>query len=76
MLVVDICYKLQILWMSMYLLQAVFVAHVSHAVATLRPQKVKMPEPREHIRAQNEFYNIARYPKTLAAIDCTHVMDT
>nr|CAI5855902.1 unnamed protein product [Callosobruchus analis] len=49
------------------------VARVSHAIATLRPQKVKMPEPREPIRAQNEFYNIARFPKTLAAIDCTHV---
>lgn len=49
------------------------VAHVSRVMASLRPQKIKMPEPREYIKAQNEFFNIARFPKTQAAIDCTHV---
>ncbi|CAH1976654.1 unnamed protein product [Acanthoscelides obtectus] len=49
------------------------VAHVSRVIAALRPQKVKMPIPTEHVQAQNDFYNIARFPKTVAAIDCTHV---
>ncbi|KAJ8910915.1 hypothetical protein NQ315_014249 [Exocentrus adspersus] len=49
------------------------VAHVSRVLAALRPQKVKMPEPQESVRVQNEFYNIARFPKVQAIIDCTHI---
>ncbi|KAJ8910323.1 hypothetical protein NQ315_012329 [Exocentrus adspersus] len=52
------------------------VAHVSRVLAALRPQKVKMPEPQESVRVQNEFYNIARFPKVQAIIDCTHIKNS
>lgn len=49
------------------------VAHVSTALAVLRPRKVKMQDHQESLRAQNDFYNIARFPKVEAIIDCTHI---
>lgn len=49
------------------------VAHVSMVIASLRPQVVKMPDPQESVRAQNDFFNIARFPKVQGLIDCTHV---
>lgn len=49
------------------------VARVSKAIATLRPRYIKMPEGDEVIEVKQAFYNIARFPKCIGAIDCTHV---
>ncbi|XP_026728386.1 putative nuclease HARBI1 [Trichoplusia ni] len=44
---------------------------VSHAIAQLRLQFIKFPTNTNHL--QEEFYDIARFPKVIAAIDCTHI---
>ncbi|XP_063216596.1 putative nuclease HARBI1 [Bacillus rossius redtenbacheri] len=50
------------------------IHRVSNAIASLRPQYVSFPESQESIRkTQLQFYNIARFPKVLGAMDCTHV---
>ncbi|XP_063223384.1 putative nuclease HARBI1 isoform X2 [Bacillus rossius redtenbacheri] len=47
---------------------------VSCAVASLRPNFIHFPEtPQEVHIAQMDFYNIARFPKVIGAMDCTHV---
>ncbi|XP_055839639.1 putative nuclease HARBI1 isoform X2 [Episyrphus balteatus] len=47
---------------------------VSNAIANLAPQFVRMPEtPGERLQAAREFYDIAKFPRTIEAIDCTHV---
>lgn len=50
------------------------VHRVSCAIALLRPLYVFFPETPSQIRkTQMEFYNKARFPKVIGAIDCTHV---
>ncbi|XP_063894763.1 putative nuclease HARBI1 [Helicoverpa armigera] len=50
------------------------VKRVTKAIATLRPNFVNLPENREEIIAiQERFHNIARFPRVIAAIDCTHI---
>lgn len=44
---------------------------VSQAIARLRTQFVKFPSNTNDI--QQEFYNIAKFPRLVGAIDCTHV---
>ncbi|XP_022902595.2 putative nuclease HARBI1 [Onthophagus taurus] len=54
-------------------LASTVVHDVSCAIANLRPRYCKMPEGEEIITAQREFYDIARFPCVIGAIDCTHV---
>ncbi|XP_036150400.1 putative nuclease HARBI1 [Monomorium pharaonis] len=50
------------------------VHRVSCAIASLRPLHVLFPETPSQIRkTQMEFYNKARFPRVIGAIDCTHV---
>ncbi|XP_045458300.1 putative nuclease HARBI1 [Melitaea cinxia] len=43
---------------------------VSQAIAKLGPQFIKFSDV---IKLQQEFYDIARFPRLVGAIDCTHV---
>lgn len=47
---------------------------VSAALAGLRARYIKMPASEEELReCRQKFYNIARFPKCIGAIDCSHV---
>ncbi|XP_032690384.1 putative nuclease HARBI1 [Odontomachus brunneus] len=50
------------------------VRHVSIAIAQLAPQYIKMSSNADEIsNARIKFYNRARVPRIIGAIDCTHV---
>lgn len=50
------------------------VKRVSYALAALRPQFINMPTTAEDISTcKNKFYSIARFPRCIGAIDCSHV---
>jgi hypothetical protein len=50
------------------------VKRVSSAIASLRPQFIYMYNNHNEMqRAAQEFYNIASFPRTIGAIDCTLV---
>lgn len=49
------------------------VNKVSVALAGLNRRYIKMPEANEIVRVQNDFYNIARFPRVLGCIDGTHI---
>lgn len=50
------------------------VRKVSSALAQQRPNFVQMPSTiNEMLVASQQFYNFARFPRTIGAIDCTHV---
>jgi len=50
------------------------VRNVSVAIAKLRPRFIRMPETKTEIKnLQRRFYQIARFPRTIGAIDCTHI---
>ena len=50
------------------------VHRVSAAIASLRPTHIKFPNTADEIKAtQLGFYNIARFPLVVGAMDCTHV---
>lgn len=50
------------------------VRNVSLAIANLRPQYIKMPETPEEIReTRQKFFDIARFPRCIGAIDCSHI---
>lgn len=47
---------------------------VSVALARLRPEFVKMPaNAAEMVEVSKGFYAIAKFPRTIGAIDCTHI---
>lgn len=47
---------------------------VAQAVASLRPQFVKMPQgEREINQTKCNFFNLAQFPNVIGAVDCTHV---
>jgi len=47
---------------------------VSHEIALLRPQFVHFPNnERETKQVKQDFYNIAKFPMAIGALDCTHV---
>jgi len=52
---------------------SLIVRDVSIAIAKLRPTFVKMPIESEIPTMQKRFYQIAKFPRTIGAIDCTHV---
>lgn len=49
------------------------IKRVTQAIASLRPQFIKLPCHAEISKTQEEFYEIARFPRVIAAMDCTHV---
>ncbi|XP_036148796.1 putative nuclease HARBI1 [Monomorium pharaonis] len=50
------------------------VHRVTKAIARLRPRYIKFPIlPEEIKKTQVEFFNIARFPRVIGCIDCTHV---
>lgn len=50
------------------------VRTVTEAIASLRPLYIKMPEHHCNIQETRlKLYNIARFPRIIGAIDCTHV---
>ncbi|XP_055858631.1 putative nuclease HARBI1 [Episyrphus balteatus] len=50
------------------------VRRVSSAIASLRKDIIKMPDSDEEMaEASYAFYNLAKFPRTIGAIDCTHV---
>lgn len=50
------------------------VHRVSSAIASLRDQYIIFPEsPEERREAEIGFYNIAKFPKVIGALDCTHI---
>lgn len=51
-----------------------YAKKVSEAIATLRPLFIRMPSTEEELRhASAAFYRIARFPRVIGAIDCTHI---
>lgn len=47
---------------------------VSHTIALLRPQFIKFPNNENDIKkTKQDFYNIAKFPMVIGALDCTHV---
>lgn len=47
---------------------------VSHVIATLRPQFFHIPTIENDIKkVKQDFYDIAKFPMTIGALDCTHV---
>lgn len=52
-----------------------YIVHrVSAAIARLRPRYIRFPNTEEEIRnEQLQFYNIARFPRVIGCIDCTHI---
>ncbi|XP_036344476.1 putative nuclease HARBI1 [Rhagoletis pomonella] len=49
------------------------IRRVTQAIASLRPQFIKLPCNADILKIQEEFYDIARFPRVIAAMDCTHV---
>lgn len=50
------------------------ISKVTRTLASLAPQYIKMPSTEEEIaEAKTKFYEIARFPKTIGVIDCTHI---
>jgi len=47
---------------------------VSHNIAILRPQFVNFPNNENDLKkVKQDFYNIAKFPMVIGALDCTHV---
>lgn len=50
------------------------IKKVAQAIASLRPTFIQLPRGSEEIRkTQEAFYKIARFPRVISAIDCTHI---
>ncbi|XP_071631802.1 putative nuclease HARBI1 [Temnothorax longispinosus] len=50
------------------------IKKVTEAIASLRPRYINFPNSDQSLRdTKRRFYNIARFPKVVGAIDCTHV---
>ena len=50
------------------------VKDVSEALAALRPDFIFMPESEIEIKQiRQEFYNIAKFPSCIGALDCSHI---
>lgn len=52
----------------------IIVQKVSYAIASLHKDFIKMPLTEEElIEGSLAFYNIAKFPRTIGAVDCTHI---
>ncbi|ENN82712.1 hypothetical protein YQE_00919, partial [Dendroctonus ponderosae] len=62
-------------YMGMHSTTAVrIIPKVSRAIASLYTRFIKLPvTEQESSRAMRNFYDIARFPHVIGAIDCTHV---
>ncbi|KAK5649344.1 hypothetical protein RI129_000373 [Pyrocoelia pectoralis] len=50
------------------------IKKVSHAIALMYPNYIKMPQTADEIhRAQEGFFQISAFPRVIGALDCTHV---
>lgn len=50
------------------------VHRVSNAIASLAPLYIKFPQTQQEIKqTQMRFYEIAKFPRTVGALDCTHI---
>ncbi|CAH0730588.1 unnamed protein product, partial [Brenthis ino] len=50
------------------------IHRVTAAIASLSRDYIKFPQTDADIRkTQLDFYNIARFPKVIGALDCTHI---
>ncbi|RVE39824.1 hypothetical protein evm_015526 [Chilo suppressalis] len=50
------------------------IHRVTAAIATLGHNNIKFPQTEADIRkTQIDFYNIAKFPKVMGALDCTHI---
>lgn len=50
------------------------IHRVTAAIASLSEQYIKFPNTEQKIsEAKIRFYNIARFPKAVGALDCTHI---
>jgi len=50
------------------------IRRVGHHIAMLRSKFVTFPSTVDGIRQlQNKFYRLAKFPRVVAAIDCTHI---
>lgn len=50
------------------------IRKVTEAIASLCPRYINFPNSEENLRKSKQgFYNIARFPKVIGAIDCSHV---
>ncbi|GAB1861636.1 Nuclease HARBI1 isoform X2 [Camponotus japonicus] len=52
-----------------------YIVHrVSAAIARLRPRYIHFPNTAEEIKKEQlQFYKIARFPRVIGCIDCTHI---
>ncbi|XP_055909260.1 putative nuclease HARBI1 [Eupeodes corollae] len=52
----------------------VVLKRVSRALAELSPRYIQMPQTQnERLKAAKEFFAVAKFPRTIGAIDCTHI---
>ena len=50
------------------------IKKVSIAICALRNEYIRLPATAAEIsKNQAEFYRVARFPKVVAALDCTHI---
>ncbi|XP_046975193.1 putative nuclease HARBI1 [Vanessa cardui] len=50
------------------------IHQVSSAIASLHKEYIRFPTTRQEIRKEQDcFYRIARFPKVIGAMDCTHI---
>lgn len=49
------------------------IAKVTHSIARLSAQFVKMPTPENLIKEQTNFYQIASFPRVIGCVDGTHI---
>lgn len=50
------------------------IRDVSEALASLRPDFIKFPSNDVEIRqVKQDFFNIAKFPSCISALDCTHI---
>lgn len=50
------------------------VSRVSRAIASMRPEVIKMPTHDESLNVMQDFKNIGHMPGIIGCIDCTHVL--